>query len=664
MTAKAFEFGNFRVDADERTLLEGGHPVALTPKAFDTLLLLVENAGRLMEKEAMMERLWPGTFVEEANLANNISLLRKALGEQANRIQTVPRRGYRFTGEVSAVGDDAVVVEPKRRWWPIAAIAVGVIVALAAGILIGRAISRREPPTFRQVTFRRGIITNARFESDGETIIYSASHEDRPSELFVTRADQRTSRPLGVAGDLLAVSAHGDLAILTNAERIGPILRGTLARVPLTGGAPRELADHVQAADWSPDGNSLAVIRWAGPVTRVEYPLGHVLYQGASPLWFDSLRVSPTGDAIAFLLHESERFDDRGRAVVIDRSGRIIRSSRVFASTTGLAWSGDRLRIGAWIDDVKNGIYDVERSGRERAVTGSAGPLRVFDIASSGGALLVANDDQRTGIRALPPGAREERDLSWLDGSWIRDISADGRTLLFDEEGPGGGPTARVYTRTIDGAPAVDLGAGHAVAISPDGMWVLARQRFTNPPRFILLRTGAGEPKPVRTGTIETTERADWLPDRHRFLFIGKERGRPLRTYVYDIDTDRVAPVTPEGVTGSVATADGASVIAHRRGGAWWLYPLDGSAPRPMPSIAAGEMPQRFTTDALLTSTETAIRRVDLSNGAATIVRSLGTTKPPGCIYVSPPRVSADGRAYAYTYWTMSSQLYVVDGAQ
>src|SRR5215469_1401654 len=101
-----YEFGQFRIDVAERLLLREGEAVPLTPKAFETLLLLVERAGHTVEKEELMRRLWPDTFVEEANLANNISLLRKALGESTNGheyIKTVPRRGYRFVGVVRAV---------------------------------------------------------------------------------------------------------------------------------------------------------------------------------------------------------------------------------------------------------------------------------------------------------------------------------------------------------------------------------------------------------------------------------------------------------------------------------------------------------------------------------------------------------------------------------
>src|ERR1051325_187332 len=97
-----FEFGAFRLDARERLLLNQGETVSLTPKAFDMLVTLVENSGHLVEKGELMRKLWPDSFVEEGSLAQNVSLLRKALGENESRkfIETVPRRGYRFVANV------------------------------------------------------------------------------------------------------------------------------------------------------------------------------------------------------------------------------------------------------------------------------------------------------------------------------------------------------------------------------------------------------------------------------------------------------------------------------------------------------------------------------------------------------------------------------------
>ncbi len=111
-----YEFGQFRLDPQERLLLRDGDPVPLTPKAFDMLLALVENSGRLLEKEELMRRLWPDSFVEEGSLAQNVSLLRKALGESDSQkfIETVTRSGYRFIASVRGVQDDAEIIVQKH----------------------------------------------------------------------------------------------------------------------------------------------------------------------------------------------------------------------------------------------------------------------------------------------------------------------------------------------------------------------------------------------------------------------------------------------------------------------------------------------------------------------------------------------------------------------
>src|SRR6516164_7244971 len=94
-TPELYEFGPFRLEPAERKLLRENEVIALTPKAFDTLVVLVRNSGHLLEKEELIGMLWPDSFVEEGNLTNNISQLRKALGEGPEYIETVPKKGYR-----------------------------------------------------------------------------------------------------------------------------------------------------------------------------------------------------------------------------------------------------------------------------------------------------------------------------------------------------------------------------------------------------------------------------------------------------------------------------------------------------------------------------------------------------------------------------------------
>jgi DNA-binding winged helix-turn-helix (wHTH) protein/tetratricopeptide (TPR) repeat protein/TolB-like protein len=159
-TKHFYEFGPYRIDPAKRMLLKNNQPLALTPKAFETLLILVRSSGRVLEKEELMKTLWPDTFVEDGNLAQNIFTLRKALGETPTDryIITVPGRGYRFAVDVKELSDQTsdlvierhsqstVIIEEKRihRGVPLALLGM-VVVLSVAGYLILRG-SRIEVP--------------------------------------------------------------------------------------------------------------------------------------------------------------------------------------------------------------------------------------------------------------------------------------------------------------------------------------------------------------------------------------------------------------------------------------------------------------------------------------------------------------------------------------
>src|SRR5262252_904840 len=113
-----YEFGEFRLDPAERLLLRDEKPVPLTPKAFETLLVLIGHRGHLVEKDELMKQVWADAAVEEANLARNIWTLRKALGDGENGhryIETVPKLGYRFVAPVREVSNELVDVVVQRR---------------------------------------------------------------------------------------------------------------------------------------------------------------------------------------------------------------------------------------------------------------------------------------------------------------------------------------------------------------------------------------------------------------------------------------------------------------------------------------------------------------------------------------------------------------------
>src|SRR5512141_2904209 len=218
----------------------------------------------------------------------------------------------------SAITPSAVARVRRRSLIAPLAIAAGVAAALALGFVLGRQTGSSAPPTFHQLTFRRGTIGTARFGPDGQTIVYSAAWEGKPLEPFVARSETPDSRPFGIVGaEVLGISKPGEIALALGSHRALPFTQaGTLARATLAGGAaPREVLEEVQFADWSPDGRELAVVRIVGAKTRLEYPIGKTLYETDG--WIGNPRVSPKGDRIAFLDHEF-RGDNGGTVAVLD----------------------------------------------------------------------------------------------------------------------------------------------------------------------------------------------------------------------------------------------------------------------------------------------------------------------------------------------------------
>ena len=337
-----------------------------------------------------------------------------------------------------------------------------------------------EAPAFERLTFRRGTIESARFTPDGQAIVYGAAWAGTPVQVFAGRLGSPESRPLGFAGaELLAVSAAGEMALSLERRRIGTfVATGVLARAPLAGGAPRPLQEDVQAAEFAPDG-SLAVVRSVGGRNRLEFPIGTVLYETAG--WVSHPRFSPSGDRIAFLDH-TVWGDDGGHVTVVDLKGNARTLSRNWGSVQGLAWPPGGREI--WLTGTRAGaaraLVALGLDGRERVIARMAGVLTLHDVSREGRALL-SHHDQRREIVARAPGAESERDLSWLDYCFPSDLSDDGSTVYFAENGEGGGPGYSVYLRRTDGgAPALRLGGGAAMALSPDGRFGLASRNFTS----------------------------------------------------------------------------------------------------------------------------------------------------------------------------------------
>ena len=587
-------------------------------------------------------------------------------------VQTVREHFSRIEGDRIGDSERAALFAPRRsRRLPLsAAVASAVVVLVAAAFILGSGARGPDSLTFQRLTFRDGTVWSARFAADGHTVVYSASWNGDSIRGYALRPETPESSPLPLPpSSLLAVSPSGELAISLSARPTGPFLTtGTLARSTLAGGSSREILEGVQAADYSPDGTALAVLRSVNGRSRLEFPVGRILCETSSGYLSDP-RVSPNGEIVAFLEHPV-RNDDAGSVAVVGRDGRKRTLSSDWVTARGLAWSpdGDEVWFTAASVGGSRGLYGVSLSGRRRMLARVPGALTLHDVSREGRVLL-AREQAREGIVGVSLGNPGERDLSWHDWSRPIDMTADGTRFLFDETGEGGGAAYAVYLRAIDEATAVRLGDGHALGLSPDGKWALSTPN-TTPAQLVLLPTGPGAARTIPTGRFENILRAGWLPGGERLLLAANEPGRPIRLFVQPAAGGQPRPVTPEGAgTEWAISADGSRVVGIDPLGAPRWYSLAGGEGTRVPGASPGDVPIRLSPDDrflyLLVRGEQAdsrIDRLDLSSGRRELWKRLRPPSSAGLYGVPRVLLSADGETYVYAFVRLLDELYLLDG--
>jgi serine/threonine protein kinase/Tol biopolymer transport system component len=613
-------------------------------------------------------------YQSASEMRTDLKRLKREYESKSHARPTVPEPAPPATAAVSVSP-----TQPKKNLRFALLVGVGALVGIAAGLYAGRlwfTQAPQSPPQYRQLTFRRGSIRSARFGPDGQTILYSAAWQGNPTDVYTARPEAPESRSLGLGyAQLASVSSMGEMAVLLNSHSIGTwTTTGTLARAPLIGGAPREIVEQVQWADWSPDGLSVAIVRDLEGRNRLEFPVGKVLYETGG--WIGHPRVSPKGDMVAFIDHPIQG-DDGGSVAVVDLAGNKKILSHDWFTVQGLAWSANGKEI--WFTASKSGIdrslSAVTLDGHERLVTRMPGTLMLLDIFKDGRMLITRASWRREQIGIFSNEAHE-KDLSWFDYSYPADISSDGKTLLFDEEGSGGGLsysksaglTYAVFIRNTDGTPAVLLGEGAAVALSPDGKWVISQPQGS-PAQFRLLPTKSGEPRMLTDDKINHVW-ARWFPDGKRIVFSGDEAGHGVRLYLLDVDAGKTRPISPEGVlaTAFFVSPDSQFVAGVGPDQKGYLYPVGEGNPRPIAGMIAGEQPITWNSDGTSLyvyqpgEVPARVFRLDVNTGKRTLWRQLMPSDPAGVETIGPILLSPDAKTCVYGYHRTLSDLYLVEG--
>ena len=579
-----------------------------------------------------------------------------------------------FSGSSSTTRAAVSLSHAPVRWQNrslLAGLGAGLLIAGIAFVVARHTASPPEPPAFHELTFQRGYIQAARFAPDGDTILYAAAWNGKPIELFSTRPEGTESSALGVTdSDLLAVSSSGELAVRLAPRGTGPYASsGTLARAMLSGGSsPRAMEDGIQFADWTPDGKSLLVTRRMLGRSRLEFPIGTVLYETAG--WVGNPRISPKGDWIGFVDHPGVG-GDFGDLAVIDLAGHKKTLDPGFSSIQGLAWSPSGSEI--WFTATRAGsaraLYGVSLAGKERLIARIPGILNLHDVSRNGQALL-ARDNWRVGIIAQAPGSKEQ-DLSWMDFSAVRDLSPDGKLLLFDESGEAGGALGQIYLRRMDGSPPVRLGDGTGCSLSMDSKWALTvptPAKVGN--QFVFLPTGTGTPRsiPVPQASVQW---GNLMPNGQEILFAGNEQGHATRIYLQDISNGKVRPVTPEGVSLTSFTRfvspDGMFFLAVESDGSSIVRSVENGERKAIPSLQPADIAFGWTGDGksiyvYQPAMPVKVFQIDLASGQRRLWKELDPPDPAGINFIRTPHISADGKAYAYNYNRVLSDLYLVDG--
>ena len=592
-----YEFDDVRLDPIAFRVTKAGQPVALEPKAFEVLLFLLDNPGRLIEKKELLERVWPDTVVTESAMTRVIADLRKALGDparEARYIETVPTRGYRFIADVHKLPDDAAASptppdrasDPatRRPFWGIFWLIAGAagLVVLLVGV---RAMLRTPSPaasaprSARQLTDSLGLDLYPSFSPDGAQIAYCS---DRGSgfEIFVKQL-AAGGREIQITSDGLdnlqpAWSPDGREIAFASRSRSGIWL------MPALGGTPRRLTGFGSRPAWSPDGAAIAFqstgptdVSASAPAAAPPSSLFLVPATGGTPVALTRPGSPPGG-------HGAPSFSPDGRTIVFS----------TWALNEGEIWSVSRQ------DGSLQRVFPRDRKG-PRIVFGyepvySPRGDRVYFAATAGSWMNASL--WRVRVPPSPGGPwGEPESVSTAGPASLRQIAIsprDGATLVYAALSS----TSNLRSLPIDGRSAAPAGDSipltHATGcrnslpvFSPDGSRIAFVSCRAGANTDIWVMDADGQRARPLTDDAAAMGSPSWLPDGERVAFLSSREGSKALWSValQDRSEKRLLPIDVE-LSSARLSPDGRFLTYTSRSAAGllsvWIAPLDGTAAR------------------------------------------------------------------------------------
>ena len=692
-SGEVVRFGSFALNLQTGELRKHGVRVRLQGKPFQILRALLERPGHVVTRDELRERLWSSdTFVDfESGLNTAMNRLRITLGDSAESpiyVETIARHGYRFVAPVEHAMEpaeqvrngaaDPVHVEASvigagtstgaawgrtgktaRTYW-----AVGLLLLLlvATGLIAFYADrSSARQLSFHQLTFQKGFATGARFARDGKSVVYSAGWNGAPNHVFLAGAMSPQSRELGSAEAWFAGFPSGqEIGFFTMSEDRGKWL---LEAETLSGASPHVLSERARQADWASDGR-LAIVTLDDSNYSIEYPAGQMIYRSTARI--NNLRVSPAGDRIAFLEHPVP-LDDAGRVMEIDVASRQARAlSSGWGSVEGLAWnpSGKEVWFTAARSGIERSLMAVTLGGHLRTVAQMPGGMVLRDIDRSG-RVLIDRSTQHMSMMLGSVDGGAQHDISWLDWSRAVAISGDGKSVLFDETGAGGGASYSVFIEQIGSDTPKHIGEGRAMDLSADGQWALAQDAH-DATRLMLLSADGATHQSVGGGGI-AYQWLKFLPGGRDILFSGAYPKQSPHLYKQHLPDGPVVLVSPEAPPDSVVISpDGQLAVTDEDNGHITVLDLRQHRKRTI-TVTKAASPIRFSEDGEVLTSRVQGRNLvfellDLSNGELTPYKRIEMPDATGIIDNLPMYVSGDLHSYVYSRLQNLSTLFVVTG--